>query len=278
MKLAVCAAVALAASCAAFAQAQSAKSSPAAGNRDQLGMTCAQILALNSSDWVAQFNQKGGETSGAGPSQEKTVRGIGVYGKCYDARTDRLAAAAGRKGTAPLMGARGNFRDFAEALENFTAKALAANDPPADAVKTAYARLYEKQFRYEFYEGAESKVPLGAQAKRAPASPAKSANAAAAPAKKDAGVGQAQSGSKPASTPNELGNTADDADPMTLAKNQFGQLLDALPENKMHELHAAFGDIVSRGEMTEATRLAVYHYAIFVLEPATAEPFSPPPF
>ena len=65
---------------------------------------------------------------------------------------------------------------------------------------------------------------------------------------------------------------------MTAAKNHFGELLDALPEDKMHELHAAFGDIVSRGEMSEATRLAAYRYAIFVLEPATAQPFSGPPF
>ena len=275
MRLAVVAAMALTASCAGFGQAPTGRIRPAAGARDQLGMTCAQILALSSADWVAQFNEKASDTAGAeGPNPEKTVRAIGVYGKCYEARTDRLAVAAGKKGTGPLMGARGNFRDFTEALESFTAKGLAANDPPVDAVKTAYARLYEKQFRYEFYEGAES----GAEGKRAAGAPAKSANAEAIPSQKEAGVAQAEAGSKSAPAASAPRPAADDADPMTLAKNQFGKLLDALPEDKMHELHSAFGDIVSRGEMTEATRLAVYRYAIFVLEPATAQPFSPPPF
>ena len=65
---------------------------------------------------------------------------------------------------------------------------------------------------------------------------------------------------------------------MTAAKNRFGELLDALPDDKMHALHSAFGDIVSRGEMSEETGLAVYRYAIFLLEPENAEPFSPPPF
>lgn len=279
MRHAVLAAMALAAWCAGFAQGQSAKVRPAVGNRDQLGMTCAQILALSSADWVVQFNQKASDTAGAGePSQENTLRAIGAYAKCYDARTDRLAGAAARKGTAPPMAARANFRDFAEALENFTVKGLAANDPPADAVKTAYARLYQKQFRYEFYQGAESRVPQGAEAKRAAAPPAKSAKAAASSSKDGAGVPQAQGGSKSASPRNVAGTAADDADPMTLAKNQFGQLLDALPEDKMHDLHSAFGDIVSREEMTEAARLAVYRYAIFVLQPVTAQPFWPPPF
>ena len=66
--------------------------------------------------------------------------------------------------------------------------------------------------------------------------------------------------------------------PVTEAKNHFGELLDALPEDKEHQLHAAFGDIVGRSQMSEATRLEIYRYAIFLLEPPSATPFSPPPF
>ena len=55
------------------------------------------------------------------------------------------------------MGARGNFGDFDHALNDFTAKALAATDPPADAQKKAYAALYAKQFRYDFYREYQQK-------------------------------------------------------------------------------------------------------------------------
>ena len=63
-----------------------------------------------------------------------------------------------------------------------------------------------------------------------------------------------------------------------MAKNHFGELLDALPEDKEHQLHAAFGDIVGRSQISEAMRLEIYRYAIFLLEPPSATPFSPPPF
>ena len=56
------------------------------------------------------------------------VRAITVYGKCYDARTNQLAASLGKAGRGPLMGATGNFREFQKALDDFTAKALAATD------------------------------------------------------------------------------------------------------------------------------------------------------
>ncbi len=275
MKLGIFAALAMAlVVSSAFAQIKPATSRPFAADRDQLGMTCAQILAMSSSDWVAQFNQK---MSDASPEQAKTVRAITLYGKCYDARTDRLAAALGRKGAGPQISARGDFRDFEQALQNFTAKALAANDPPVNALKSAYATLYEKRFRYEFYEAYENRVAKPAVAKTVtgkssaakPAeakSPASATpNDAAAPKAETASAGNSQ-------------QTAAPPDPMTAAKNRFGELLDALPDDKMHALHSAFGDIVSRGEMSEETGLAVYRYAIFLLEPENAEPFSPPPF
>ncbi len=282
MKLSLVAAMTLLASPVMFGQAKTAKSrAPAPVDRDQLGMTCTQILAMSSTDWVAEFNEK---ASGAESSQDKTVRAIGVYGKCYEARTDRLAALAGKKGTGPLMGARGNFRDFEQTLQNFSAKALAMNDPPADAVKTAYAALYEKQFPYEFYKSADNTAPQPSGAKR-PGSAKPQPAAAGAPAAASKGAAPAAQAQAHAMTAPDPGPTQaapptapDDADPMTLAKNHFGELLDGLAEDQMHELHSAFGDVMSRGEMSEATRLAVYRYAIYLLEPATAEPFSPPPF
>lgn len=273
MKMFVATVMALVLSPGVFAQAKRTASRAPAADRDQLGMTCAQIQAMSSSDWVAQFNQK---SSDASSDQDKTVRATAAYGKCYDARTDRLAASLGKRGAGPLMGARGDLRDFEQALQNFTAKALAVNDPPADAVKSAYATLYEKQFRYEFYEAFENRVAKPAVAKTGPAksSAAKPADAKppASAAPNDAATPKAEttSGNSP--------QAASAPDPMTAAKNRFGELLDALPDDKMHALHSAFGDIVSRGEMSEETRLAVYRYAIFLLEPANAEPFSPPPF
>jgi len=274
MKMFVATVMALVVSPGVFAQVKRTVSRAPAADRDQLGMTCAQILAMSSSDWVAQFNQKSSDPS---PDQDKTVRAIAAYGKCYDARTDRLAAALGRKGTGPLMGARGDFRDFEQTLQNFTAKALAVNDPPANAVKSAYAALYEKQFRYDFYEAFENRVakPAVTKAVTAKSSAAKPAGAksptAATP--NDTAAPKAETASA-----SNAPQAAPPPDPMTAAKNRFGELLDALADDKMHALHSAFGDIVSRGEMSEETRLAVYRYAIFLLEPANAEPFSPPPF
>jgi hypothetical protein len=162
------------------------------------------------------------------------------------------------------MGARGNLRDLQQALDAFTAKALATSDAPADAVKTANAQLYERRFRYEFYQSYE-KSPA---AKLVPAAPAP------APA---AGLSSTSPSASP-SSPASANSAPGASNPVTQAKNHFGELLDALPEDKEHQLHAAFGEIIGRSQMTEATRLEIYRYAIFLLEPPSATPFSPPPF
>lgn len=243
-------------------QAQAARSRISAADRERLGMTCPQILEMSSAEWIAQFNARAPADDSAKP---KTVRAIEAYGNCYDARTDQRAAALGKKGTGPLPGARGNFRDFDLSLQKFRAQALAANDPPADAIKTAYAALYAKQFRYEFFQGSEP-PPVKSAAPAAKVSPAPPASAIPAPA--------AQASSPAATT----AAGPDDADPGTMAKNYFGELLDSLPEEKEHQLHSAFGDIVGRSQMTDRMRLEIYRYAIFLLEPASAQPFAPPPF
>ena len=211
---------------AAQQQASRNQSTPA----DRLGLSCAQLLQMPSSDWVTKFNAANGATP------EATIRAVVAYGKCYDARTNRLAAALGKSGKGPLMGARGNFGDFERALKNFEAKALTATDPAADDVKKAYTALYEKQFRYAFYQQYEEK-----------------------------------NFNPPPLTP-------DESDAFTKSKNHFGELLGLLPTDKIHELHAAFGDIFAGGGVPDATKVAVYRYAIFLLEPPSEPLYSPPPF
>jgi hypothetical protein len=213
--------------CAAPFAEPAQKQSPSA---DHLGLTCAQILQMSSDVWIKKFTTPNSATP------ESTIRAISTYGKCYDARTTRLAASLGKSGMGPLMGARGNFGDFEHALSDFATKALAATDPPADAQKKAYATLYAKQFRYDFYRQYEQK-----------------------------------NFNPPPLTPEE-------SDAFTKSKNHFGELLGLLPEDKMHELHRAFGEIFAAGGVPDATKLAVYRYSIFLLESPAEPPYSPPPF
>jgi hypothetical protein len=240
---------------------------------DQLGMTCAQILQMDSTDWVAQFNGKlnqaknansgavdraseTSKTSAETPDVQGTLRAIAAYGKCYDARTDRLAASLGKTGKGPLMGVRSNFRDFEAALKNFTAIALSVAQPPDNAVKTAYAALYEKQFRYALYQSYEQKLV------KQPT-----------PAAKDTAVAPADS-----AAPGQKPSATRITDPMTLAKNRFGDFLAALPEDKRREIHVAFGEIFDKGPIGEQWKVEVYRYAIYILESPKDTPFSPPPF
>jgi len=184
---------------------------------------------MTSTQWVAHFSQTKGQ------ADEATLRAIAAYGKCYDVRTDRLAATLGKNGAGPLMGANGNFRDFEQAVKDFMAKALSITDPPADDLKSAYSALYEKQFRYEFLQTYRRKT----------------------------------------SEPNPL--TPEELDEIGNAKTQFGQELDSLPTDKMREIHAAFSKIFDV-HLSDSMKLRVYRFAIFILEPHSAKPFSPPPF
>jgi hypothetical protein len=233
---------------------------------DLFGMTCVRVLDMTSSEWIAQV------TGSKDSSEDGQERGIKGYGKCYDERTDRLATSLARSRKGPSVHARGNFRDFVAALDDFTSKALADSQPPGDDLKKAYAALYEKEFRYQFYQSYEPK----AAANNAPAiapSPA-----AAKPTPPVANVPSVEA--KPSQAP---------VSEMTLAKNRFGELLDALPADKLHEIHAAFGKVVEVQPIASAQELTLYRYAIFVLEPSAAQPsatgnapaakpFPPPPF
>lgn len=213
-----------------LSQAKSSQAAPASSAAsDRLGMTCAQILAITSTDWTTKFTQA------KGPTPDNTIRAISAYGKCYDARTDSLAAAAAKKGTGPTKKARSDFAQFELAVKAFTAKAAADVQLTPDAVKSAYVNLYEKQFRRKFYTDYEQKAlnrPL----------------------------------------------TPDESDEYRKAKNRFGELIGLLPEDKAHEVHEAFGDIVGSHSIGLPMNSALYRYAIFILEPPSEKPFGPPPF
>lgn len=276
------------------------KRTRARADTDRLGMACAQILKLTSTEWVAKYTAaKSSKSAGAGQATqgpgeaappEVTIRAINTYGKCYDARTERLATLLGRAGKGPLMGARGDFGDFEKALDAFEVVALRDSQPPAAGVKKAYAALYEKRFRYVFYQGyteagrkaaAEEAAAATAPATGnagAPGSASKRAAAATAPKAET----EESSSLKPA-VPNthvSAGHgTADDAvAEFTKTKNRFGQLLEALPEDHARVVHEAFGEILGAYEVSQDTRRDLYLYAIFLLELPSAKPFAPPPF
>jgi hypothetical protein len=131
-----------------FAQAKTALPATAP-DPDRLGQTCAQILKMSSSEWISYSVDK---TSTPADKPGATLHAIASYGKCYEERTNRLAATLGKTGKGPLMGANGNFRDFQKTLDDFTIKALAGTKTAEDSQKAAYVHLYEKQFRYQFYQ------------------------------------------------------------------------------------------------------------------------------
>jgi hypothetical protein len=234
---------------------------------DRLGMTCAQILKMTSGEWVLSFNDKGHLSAADDPAG--VLRAIAVYGKCYDARTDGLAAALARSGKGPSKAERADFAAFETALKDFAVKALADAAPPADEQKKAYAALYQKQFRYEFYQEYEAKIPSAARPSPVVTKPA----APVAPPIQDSPPPANSAGSAAAQE-----RARSDADPVTTAKNHFGKLLEALPDDKMHELHQAFGEVVGPYSISEEIRLAVYRYAIFLLESPSATPSAPAPF
>ncbi|MGH9732958.1 MAG: hypothetical protein ACRD8A_00020 [Candidatus Acidiferrales bacterium] len=124
---------------------------PAASSADRLGLTCPQILAMSSRDWVTKFQ---GE---AGSSPEQTIRGVDVYGKCYEERTDRIASLLTHKRAGPPKNALTDFAGFEDAVKAFTRTAIADAETPPDATKISYAHLYQKQFRYEFYREYQQK-------------------------------------------------------------------------------------------------------------------------
>ncbi len=246
-------------------------------NADRLGLTCAQVLDMPSAQWVAKF------TAEKGSQPDDTVRALDAYGKCYDARTDQLAAQLRKSRKGPTPHDRANFQNVEQALKAFAAKALVESDPPADSVKSAYAALYEKQFRYEFYESYEPKPPVPATPASQTAPAKKGASPPDSPANASHTLEKSPSteATAPSSQVDPSAKSKDahkNVDPITAAKNHFGELLGALPDEQMHDLHKAFGEILGPNSATPRIQLLIYRYAIFLLEPPGGTPFSPAPF
>jgi hypothetical protein len=253
-----------------LAQTQSSSRPAQKPDADRLGMTCAQVLKMSSTEWVVNFNDK--SQVAAPDASVGAARAIAVFGKCYDTRTDALAASLAKNGRGPSKAARADFAGFEAALKDFAAKALTDATVPADEAKKAYVALYEKQFRYQFYQEYEAKTLRPAK----PAAPAtKPSTSAAAPSTAPSSAASSAGPARPATAQEQARSNAD---PVTMAKNRFGKLLEVLPDDKMHELHRAFGDVIGPHTISEPMRLAVYRYAIFILEPPSATPFAPPPF
>jgi len=261
------------------------KYSASAANANPELMSCGQILAMSSTDYIAKT------TAVNDPAQDGQLRGARKYGSCYDARTDALAAWLARSGKGPTKAGREEFASFEKDIQDFTEKALAnagvpgteANasfEPgPPRASKAAYASLYEKEFRYEFYREyvAKTAKPVKAVASTAKPTPT---TAGAKPASHAAGPSGASAtgadSSLHAATAEEQARS--DADPVTQAKNKFGKILEVLPDDQMHEIHRAFSEVIGRHSISEPMRLAVYRYAIYILQPVATTPAEPPPF
>jgi hypothetical protein len=204
---------------------------------------------MKSQDWIPYYNEKTHQESENNPRSVQDA--VAVYGRCYDARTDRLAVALAKAGKGPRAAALKDFRAFDQGLQDFTSKAAALNQAPPGSPQFAYAMLYQKEFRYEFYQSYEQKSPNGPPANRASPVPARTTGERQAP---------------------------DDAGEFTKAKNHFGELLGMLPVDQRRIIHAAFGQLLSNNSVAQDFKLDVYRYAIFLVERDPAKPFGPPPF
>ena len=273
--------VILASGAATRARAQAPAHPASRRDADRLGLSCAQILKMTSGDWILYYGKKTGPIAANMPYD--ILNANAAYGKCYDARTDTLAESLARTGKGPSKVARAEFVAFEADLKDFESKALSDTKPANDSQRKSYADLYEKQFRYEFYQEYQSKAtktarPAAATLKAAPATTAPKSAASAAPA------GITSSAPPPAgasSTPHEPTSeeqSRSNADPVTQAKNRFGKILEELPDDQMHEIHSAFSEVIGAHTISESTRLAVYRYAIDLLEFERPTSTAPPPF
>lgn len=244
-------------------------------NADRLGLTCAQILKMTSTDWIEHYRQ----TTQSGSLDLESQKAIAAYGECYDLRTDALATSLARTAKGPTKAARAEFAAFEADLRDFESKALSDTKSAGNSQRGSYADLYEKQFRYEFYEEYESKLT------RSPRPPTASAAKPTAPGVKSAATpatvpGTASAGATAA--PHEPATAEErarsDADPVTQEKNRFGKILEALPEDRMHDVHRAFSEVIGPHDISEPMRLELYRYAIYILQPQGSSPGEGPPF
>jgi hypothetical protein len=111
-------------------------------------MPCNEVLKFPSLEFVKKYTQVHGQNT------LETTNAIYQYSNCYDQALDSLRDKLNQQGSGPLMGATGQFRDFEMALNKFTTTALdlCSPEPSLKRVSDAYATLYQKQFRHQFYE------------------------------------------------------------------------------------------------------------------------------
>ena len=129
-------------------------------------MPCEQVLKLSSSEFIKKYNSVHGNNT------LETAKSIFQYSSCYDQYLDQFLDQLTKEGRHPLMGATDHFRDFQQALNNFTATALGLCGPYGSSKRLteAYAMLYQKQFRnlfYQQYMPKSEELPANAQATNA---------------------------------------------------------------------------------------------------------------
>lgn len=105
---------------------------------------CATILKQSAHHYV----------NSQGMSNLAMQQAIHEYGQCYQQKTKAIDKALGADGRGPLMGVRGNFQDFQQALTQFENYALqtTATGGSYDALQAAWIKLYSLKFAREFFE------------------------------------------------------------------------------------------------------------------------------
>ena len=113
-----------------------------------IAQNCSEILKQPSQQFINTESEKNGDTTIA------RVNAINIYQNCYQKKIDQLKNKLDQSGQGPLMGARGDFGDMENALNQLTDYALkiTATGGTYDQIKTAYAKLYVLAFKNIFYQ------------------------------------------------------------------------------------------------------------------------------
>jgi hypothetical protein len=206
------------------------------------GSDCNTILAKSSHEWAETCATR------IGDSTDAIELALARYGDCYDAATDALAKAVARGGDEQRRGAPDCLPALQRALEGFTEYALGAalTGGTYSRVATAYATLYEKQFRRLAWEAAR------------PAPVAAGADASAA-------------------TPAAARATSDGAR-LAAARSRLTALLDAATPRLRADLAERFGALVEAAKRCDISLAPVYEFAVSLLQSPADPPFAPPPF
>lgn len=113
---------------------------------------CKVVLDSTAEQWIEQYTQKNGNNTLA------KVKAILRYEHCFNEALKTRKVVLDRSGKGPLMGAMGNYRDFQNALKDFTHIAIRACGQSGDRVRIqrAYAYLYQLRFQDLFYRQFET--------------------------------------------------------------------------------------------------------------------------